>query len=130
MDYNKLKKEFHKQGGWGLATSIDLHACNPTLIKDAKYIEDFVIQLTGKIGMNRYGPCTVVNFGANEKVAGYSMTQLIDSSLVSGHFANQTNNVYLDVFSCKMYNPNIVARFAKKSFQAKNYEIHDPIIRK
>lgn len=130
MDYNKLKKEFQKQGGWGLATSIDLHGCNHSLIRDAKYIEDFVIKLINKIGMNRYGPCTVENFGANDKVAGFSMSQLIDSSLVSGHFANKTNNVYLDVFSCKMYNPNIVAEFAKKSFEAKDYKIHKPIIRK
>ncbi len=130
MNYNKLKKEFQKQGGWGLATSIDLHACKPELIRDAKHIEDFVIKLIDKIGMNRYGPCIVENFGANDKVAGYSMMQLIDSSNITGHFANETNNVYLDVFSCKMYNPNVVARFAKEAFKAKGYKVHDPIIRK
>ncbi len=129
MQFKKLKEEFKKQGGWGLLASIDLHACNPKTIRDAKKIKEFVIELVDKIGMNRYGPCTVVNFGANEKVAGFSMVQLIDSSLISGHFANKTNNVYLDVFSCKMFDPNIVSKFAKQFFEAKDFKVNY-IIRK
>jgi S-adenosylmethionine/arginine decarboxylase-like enzyme len=124
MDYNKLKEEFKKQGGWGLLASIDLHDCNPSTIRDAKLIEKFVIELVDKIGMNRFGPCTVVNFGANEDVAGFSMVQLIDSSLISGHFANKTNHVYLDVFSCKMFDPNVVSEFAKKFFKAKDFKVN------
>lgn len=124
MKFKKLKKEFEEKKGWGLLASIDLHSCNPATIRDAKLIEKFVIELIEKIGMNRYGPCTVVNFGANEEVAGFSMVQLIDSSLVSGHFANKTNNVYLDVFSCKMFDPDIVGKYAKEFFQAKDYDIN------
>ena len=77
-----------------------------------------------RIDMKRFGETVVVNFGEDERVAGYSMTQLIETSLISGHFANQTNTVYLDVFSCKYYDPNVVAEFAKKFFEATDYDLH------
>jgi S-adenosylmethionine/arginine decarboxylase-like enzyme len=47
------------------------------------------------------------------------MTQLIETSLISAHFANQSNTTYLDVFSCKAYDPEVVAQFAKQFFKAK-----------
>ena len=70
--------------------------------------------------MKRFGDTTVVHFGEDEKVAGYSMTQLIETSLISGHFANLTNTAYLDIFSCKMYDPDKTAEFAMKFFKAQN----------
>ncbi|MFH1331693.1 MAG: S-adenosylmethionine decarboxylase [archaeon] len=129
MNFEKLKEEFKKEGGWGLLASYDLHQCNPETIRDAKKIEAFVIELCDRINMNRYGPCTVVDFGSNEEVAGFSMVQLIDSSLISAHFANKTNNVYLDVFSCKLFDPDAVSEFAKEFFEAKDVVFHK-VIRK
>ena len=75
------------------------------------------------IKMNRYGDCQIVHFGEDEQVAGFSMTQLIETSLISGHFANATNAVYLDVFSCKFYEPREVAEFAMSYFKGSNYKM-------
>jgi len=66
--------------------------------------------------MKRFGDTQVVNFGEDERVAGYSMVQLIETSLISAHFANLTNTVYLDVFSCKPYDPETVKRFSQEYF--------------
>ena len=74
--------------------------------------------------MKRFGECVVVDFGEDPRVSGFSMTQLIETSLISGHFANQSNAVYLDVFSCKYYNPHTVAEFAKEFFKAKDYALN------
>jgi len=101
---------------WGLACSFDLYDCNPETIRSAKEIKRFVRELCDLIGMRRFGETTVVNFGEDERVAGYSMTQLIETSLISAHFANATNTVYLDVFSCKPYDPNVVEEFATEFF--------------
>ena len=73
--------------------------------------------------MKRFGETQVVHFGEDDRVAGYSMTQLIETSLVSAHFANLTNTTYLDVFSCKLYDPQIVADFAKKFFKAQKVKV-------
>lgn len=118
-DRQKRKVKELPRGAWGVETSIDLHHCNPETIRDAKAIKQFVIELCCLIRMKRFGECTVVHFGQDEKVAGFSMTQLIETSLISGHFANATNAAYINVFSCAYYDPKQVLRFTKKWFGAK-----------
>ncbi len=103
---------------WGLCTSIDLQDCDPELIRNADCIRQYVVELCELIDMKRFGECQVVNFGSG-RVAGYSMAQLISTSLISGHFANDTNHAYLDVFSCKGYDPAVVETFSKKFFGAR-----------
>ena len=104
------------QSVWGIATSIDIYNCDPATIRSAERIKQFVIELCDLIEMKRFGETTVVHFGEDERVAGYSMMQLIETSLISAHFANLTNAVYLDVFSCKPYDPVVVIDFAKEFF--------------
>ena len=120
----KIREEYRVVDAWGLASGIDLHNCNPETIRSAEKIKQFVIELCKKIQMKRFGECQVVNFGEDEKVAGFSMVQLIETSCISAHFANQTNTVYLDVFSCKYYSPHDAAEFAKKFFEASDYNLH------
>lgn len=109
---------------WGLLSCVDLYECNPQTIRSADKIRQFVIELCNLIEMKRFGETQVVNFGEEERVAGYSMTQLIETSLISAHFANASNTTYLDVFSCKLYEPEVVADFAKKFFGAKSVHLH------
>lgn len=106
---------------WGLATSIDIYHCDPAKIRDADAIRRFVAELCELIEMRAYGETIVVHFGEEERVAGYSMVQLIETSLISAHFANMTNAVYLDVFSCKLYDPATVAEFAQAYFGGTHY---------
>jgi S-adenosylmethionine decarboxylase len=118
------KQEFDAINAWGILSSIDIHHCDPALIRDEAAIKDFVVQLCDLIEMKRYGDTVVVHFGEDERVAGFSMTQLIETSLISAHFANQTNNVYLDIFSCKYYEPEIAAEFSKKFFKGEDYNLN------
>jgi len=109
---------------WGLLTSIDLYGCEGETIRNAEKIKQYVVQLCDLIEMKRFGECQVVHFGEDERVAGYSMIQLIETSLISGHFANLTNAAYIDVFSCKPYDPEDVVRFSQAYFGAESYQIH------
>jgi S-adenosylmethionine decarboxylase len=108
---------------WGLLSCIDLYECDPDMIRNAHKIRQFVSELCDLIKMKRFGETQVVHFGEDERVAGFSMTQLIETSLISAHFANATNTTYLDVFSCKLYDPPVVADFAKKFFKAKTFNL-------
>lgn len=101
---------------WGIASSIDIYECDPEKIRHADYIKQFVIELCDLIEMKRFGETQVVHFGEDEKVAGFSMVQLIETSLISAHFANLTNATYLDVFSCKAYDPEVVQQFSQDRF--------------
>ncbi|MCG6162196.1 S-adenosylmethionine decarboxylase, partial [Leptospira bandrabouensis] len=79
-------------GAWGLLTSIDLESCDPVLIRDADAIKRYVVELCDLIEMKRFGETVVVHFGEDERVAGYSMFQLIETSCISAHFANATES--------------------------------------
>ena len=117
-EFAKIDQSYKRMDAWGMLTSVDLTKCNPETIRSDKKIKEYVVELCELIEMKRFGECTVVHFGEDEAVAGYSMTQLIETSLISGHFANLTSNAYIDIFSCKSYDPNIVAEFTKKFFEA------------
>ncbi len=117
-------KEAADNAPWGLLSSVDIRNCNPETIRSAEKIENFVVALCDRITMKRYGDCQIIHFGKDEKVAGYSMTQLIETSLISGHFANATNTAYIDVFSCKFYEPRQVAEFAVSFFGGSDYKLH------
>lgn len=114
----EIMARFQAEKPWGMACSVDLQGCNPETIRSADAIRDFVRQLCDLIEMKTYGPTQVVHFGDDPRVNGFSMTQLIETSLISGHFANQTNAAYLDIFSCKEYPPYQTAEFCREFFQA------------
>ena len=113
-----------KPGSWGLSSCIDLYECDLKLMQDADAIKDFVHQLCDRIKMRRHGETQVVFFGDDPRVTGFSMTQLIETSLISAHFADASCAIYLDVFSCAAYEPEEVVEFAVKFFKAKRHHLH------
>jgi len=123
-EFTEIKESYEHMDAWGMLTSVDLTTCNPATIRSAEKIKQYVIELCDLIEMKRFGDCVVVHFGEDEAVAGYSMTQLIETSLISGHFANLTNNAYIDIFSCKPYDPQVVAEFTKEFFEAEHCTIN------
>jgi len=103
---------------WGVSSCIDLYDCDLNLMQDEAAIRRFVRELCDLIQMRRFGETLVVRFGDDSRVTGFSMTQLIEASLVSAHFADNSRAIYLDVFSCAPYEPNEAAAFAARFFKA------------
>ena len=91
-------------------------------MQDADAIKNFVAQLCDRIGMRRFGETQVVHFGDDPRVTGFSMTQLIETSLISAHFADASCAIYLDVFSCAPYKSKEVVEFAAQLFKARRYQ--------
>lgn len=119
----KIVDRYNSENPWGMSTCVDLKDCDPEIIRSAEKIKQFVDELVKLIDMRKFGECTCVDFGDNPRVSGFSMTQLIETSLISGHFANNSNSAYLDIFSCKAYPPYKAAEFCQKFFKAKSIEI-------
>lgn len=105
------------ENSWGMSSSVDLYNCDLVLMNNESYIKKIVIELCDLIEMKRFGDCQVVFFGSSNK-EGYSMFQLIETSNLSAHFANDIRTIYFDIFSCKSFNPEIVATFLAKCFKA------------
>ena len=108
---------------WGVSSCIDLYDCDLRLMQDAEAIRTFVRLLCERIKMRRYGETQVVFFGDEPRVQGFSMIQLIETSLISAHFADASRAIYLDVFSCASYDAEDTARFAAEYFKAAHYEL-------
>lgn len=119
MNDNSVMAKYNRDHMWGLSTAIDLHGCRPDPIRDPKKIREFIVELCEKIDMKRFGEPTIVSFGDGER-AGYSLVQLIETSCITAHFAEQDNNAYIDVFSCKPYPPEKTAQYCKEFFGAKD----------
>ena len=101
---------------WGWHLVLNLYDCDPAAIRSADVIRDYVIELCDLIEMRRFGEPTIVNFGEDPRVSGYSLVQLIETSNICAHFADDSNAAYLDIFSCKKYDPEVAAEFTIRTF--------------
>jgi len=77
---------------------------NVTLIKFETQIISKSLQghLSKTIDMKAFGEPQVVMFGEG-RVKGYTLVQLIETSDITCHFAEEDNSVYFDLFSCKPF---------------------------
>ena len=91
----------HQANCWGVSACIDLYDCDLNLMQDEAAIKRFVRELCDLIQMRRFGETQVVRFGDDPRVTGFSMTQLIETSLISAHFADNSRAIYLDVFTAR-----------------------------
>ena len=48
-------------------------------------------------------------FGAYDAKAGYTLTQLIETSNICAHFVDESNSLFLNVHSCKDFDPVLCA---------------------
>ena len=89
---------------WGYHASFDVAGCDKELITDKENIIAFADALVDAIGMKAYGPPEAVHFAAHDpSKAGYTLTQLIETSNICGHFVDSTGEAYIDIFSCKAF---------------------------
>ena len=103
---------------WGYHLILDCYESDPRLIRDSDNIAAFAKTLVKRIDMKAYGEPQVVHFGSDDK-AGFTLIQLLETSNICAHFAEESNTVYLDVFSCKPYKINDVLEVVKEFFDPK-----------
>lgn len=90
------------RGCWGYHLIVDARDCDPAALRSKETIRKFSNELVKTIDMVAYGPPRIVMFGTGNK-KGYTLVQLIETSCISAHFVEETNDIYLDVFSCKTF---------------------------
>jgi S-adenosylmethionine/arginine decarboxylase-like enzyme len=101
--------------GWSL--QLDLGGCDPAVMRDRDKLCAWARDLCYLIDMTAYGPTIAEHFG-NAYVTGWSVMQLIETSLISAHFVEEDNSVYADVFSCKEFDPDKAGQFTQERFGA------------
>ena len=100
---------------WGLHAVLNATKCCPSAIRSKRVIEAFTKDLVKRIDMVSYGPPQIIHFGTGNK-AGFTLVQLIETSNIVAHFVEEYDDMYLDVFSCKEFNPGIVETTVQQYF--------------
>ena len=108
---------------FGMEVVLDLYDCNLETIRSKEKLQEYTRELCQVIGMTPYGAPFAERFGLNEaKTAGYSIVQLIETSSITGHFSEERNSAYINIFSCKEFEPKQAAEFSKDFFEADRVE--------
>ena len=105
---------------FGQELILDLYDCDLKAINSKKKLAEYSVKICRLIKMKRYGKPLIPFFGlAKPKTAGYSLVQLIETSSITGHFSNLWRSAYINIFSCKDFDPELAADFTQKFFGAK-----------
>lgn len=109
---------------WGYHMSFDMAGCDKRKITDKEHIIKFTKELVTAIDMKAYGEPEVVHFAEHDpSKGGFTMTQLIETSNICAHFVDATGEVYLDIFSCKEFDPDIACQVAADYFSPQAGEV-------
>lgn len=105
---------------WGWLTAIDAAECDPIAINCKETFHNFIDELLDRIEMVKIGDLHVFWCDTNDpNKVGYSIYQLLQDSNVSAHFCPaDRNSAYLDIFSCKEYDPELTVEIFQKYFSA------------
>ena len=108
---------------YGLEVIIDLHNCNSHLFT-RESLEKYFIELCDLIGMNRADLhwWDDLDLPEEEKdtephLKGTSAIQFITTSNITIHTLDILKNVYINLFSCKEFDPEVVKTFSANFFE-------------
>jgi S-adenosylmethionine/arginine decarboxylase-like enzyme len=104
-------------GFWGYHSLIDVSGCDHDAITSKETVKLFLEEVVRAIGMIAYGPAWVEHFATHDpEKAGVSGIQMIETSNITCHFVDKDNTGYIDVFSCKTYDTDVLDSVIKKFF--------------
>ena len=100
---------------WGMLAAIDLHGCDRARLADPDTIRRFVPAVIEAIGMRAHGPLAIERFGDAE-LEGWSAMQFIETSSITVHADEVYRRCFVDVFSCRRFDPDRAAAIAARHF--------------
>jgi S-adenosylmethionine decarboxylase len=107
---------------YGQHLLIDGYGADSSRISSLEVIYRLLDELPALIGMQKIGPPQLVKF-TDEALAGITGFILIVTSHVSIHTYSLKGCFYMDVFSCKPFDPSIVIASVKKAFDCTDLEV-------
>jgi len=97
---------------------LDCSGGDKSAVTNPELIAEFTKRLVSEIDMIAYGEPQIVHFADHcPAKAGYTLIQLIETSNICCHFIDKTGDFFLDVFSCKDFNPEDVKKVVEIYFQ-------------
>jgi S-adenosylmethionine/arginine decarboxylase-like enzyme len=108
-----------RAGSWGYHLLMDMSECNDR-IDSVEEITGFFGDIIEELGMTPLSPLMIKKV-SGEEGRGVSAVQMITTSSITFHSDDDKRSVYLDVFSCKDFDPKKAEAFICKFFRPKRY---------
>ncbi len=104
---------------YGYELIINLYDCDQKIISSKSKLKEYIDELCKLIKMEKYGKTIIAYFGEKKPhTKGYSLVQLIETSSIVGHFSDLWKSAYINIFSCKKFDPQVAKKFTKEFFKA------------
>lgn len=112
-----------RQPIWGQHLILDLAGCPRERLTDSAHLRAWVKDLVETIKMKAYGEPQLEHFAAHSHdAAGYTLLQLIETSNICAHFAENLGQVYIDIFSCKPFDNTLAVDLCRRYFEPQELE--------
>ncbi len=103
---------------WGQHLILDLAGCPRDRLVDADHLRAWVKDLVDAIKMQAYGEPQLEHFATHShEAAGFTLLQLIETSNICAHFAENLGQVYIDIFSCKTFDNEDAVAVCRRYFE-------------
>ncbi len=100
---------------WAYHGIFDCANCNSTATQTESTIRAFMAELASTTSSGAIGETYMAITGSGDNAKeGFSAVQLIETGTITAKIVNSTNNVYLDIVSCKEYTGAEVVGIIKK----------------
>jgi S-adenosylmethionine/arginine decarboxylase-like enzyme len=110
---------------WGQHLILDFAGCPHKLLANSDHLRCWVKELVAAIDMVSYGEPQIEHFATHSfEAAGYTLLQLIETSNICAHFAENLGQVYIDIFSCKLFDNETAESVCYKYFEPQVIERH------
>ena len=110
---------------WGYHLMLDCSNCKREKITDIKNIEAFITAVITAAKMKKLGTLKVEKLQSGDRnLFGYSVAQIIHTSSITCHFTDLSGDSYIDIFSCKKFDPTIISAIIQTYFEPDNINKH------
>lgn len=115
---------------FGYSYLLDMYGCAPGVADDLELHYRFLEELVDRLGMTRMSQPVVIHGPRDKGVelfpekAGVSGWVPLIESGIQIHSLEPTHFITLDVYSCKVFQPDTVMAFARKTFKFEGYNHH------
>ncbi len=104
---------------WGYHLILDVGGCDSSLMSDKQNVYNWITSLVKDIKMEPIGEPRIEYTAADDiNKAGFTAIQIIVTSSIVAHFIDHTRQIYIDVFSCKKFDTDLVKQSIVNSFAA------------
>ena len=110
---------------WGYHLLLDCTAGDKARISSRHNIDAFIKELVVRIDMVAFGAPWIESFATHDPTkSGFSFCQMIETSNITGHFVDADGNFYIDVFSCKPFDNDVVIETVDQYFKPQKVRMH------